>query len=252
MMLYTKDEFSNQTFYDTQCILKDDLAMIFAPKKSYITGYTLLARPVQFFEDISAEEMSALSRRVSQLDRAYQQFIPEYNGYTLLVNRGVIAGQRVPHTHVHFFPHQLQEVTHPLYQQLSPEIYRLTDPGLVERVNELKGILGGAVAGVIKTQTVSVININIETGIISPHQIITFQEDIYFEDLSIIHAGTIISKIRDLVRGRHFNDNQRDGYSLIIPSRAYGFKYRDRTEVSVVWRSSNETENPNKLLRIKI
>lgn len=104
------------------CIKKDNLEIIAENKLAFSIldlyavscGHCLVItkRHVESFFDASPEEVEALFSLVNEtkviLD---QRFRPE--GYNLGINIGDVAGQTIPHVHVHLIPRYKGDVQNP-------------------------------------------------------------------------------------------------------------------------------------------
>lgn len=246
---YSKDEFSGKVFIDTQVILQNELAMIIAPQHAFVPGYVMLAPMQQAanFEKISPDELLAISRLAGLLDIAYGIAFLDYAGYTTLVNRGVAAGQHVPHVHLHFFPHMSSERTHPLYQQLKPSEYGLTDPGLEVRLWQTREILAKAPENV-EYKTDSVVHFSSTPGLIAEHVMLTTQSVECFQQIGREGATSLLSAITAEFCKAEKSNSAVDGYNLIIPQKQYRHTSLVGLQIDMIMRSEEEFRNPLKLM----
>ncbi|MCH7812608.1 MAG: HIT family protein [Planctomycetes bacterium] len=86
-------------------VLRDDSCMAFLDVGPLADGHLLLI-PLDHYErldEVPAEVTAAVARRLPELGRALVQATGA-EGYNVLQNNGVLAGQAVPHVHFHLIP----------------------------------------------------------------------------------------------------------------------------------------------------
>jgi len=72
------------------------------PRRS---GHTLVVpkRPVQHLKDLPVQELAALMEGVQETQNHLSKYF-ETNDFSIIVHDGPIAGQEIPHLHIHVIP----------------------------------------------------------------------------------------------------------------------------------------------------
>lgn len=72
------------------------------PRRS---GHTLVVptRPIQRLTELSIQELSALMEGVQETQKRLSKYF-ETNDFSIIIHDGPIAGQEVPHLHIHVIP----------------------------------------------------------------------------------------------------------------------------------------------------
>lgn len=86
-------------------VYEDEVCLAFMDIGPISSGHTLLI-PKRHYETISempADEVAHLAAHLPALARAVQEAVGA-QGINILQNNGAVAGQEVPHVHVHFIP----------------------------------------------------------------------------------------------------------------------------------------------------
>ena len=88
-----------------RAIVKNDLAWAFPTNIPIVPGHFLIApvRCVAKFEDLTIEERAAIFDLLSQLTKALTKTFGA-KGFNYAWNEGKLAGQSVPHFHLHVLP----------------------------------------------------------------------------------------------------------------------------------------------------
>ncbi len=252
--LYGKDEFLSDEFQRNQVVYADDLAMVIVPKQAYVENYVMIAptKQVEFFDQITPETLGAMWALVEMLDFVLTKHVKNYSGYTLMINRGISAGQKVPHVHIHYFPHMRGEVEHPLYTQIKPNAHKNTDPGIEIRYTSIQKLLadGPRNEQVLKKTAVT---FNTLPGT-HPAQIL-----IHCMGASRPHqmGSTALRQLLNLLQTMVAKDNTyargTKGYNIIFPQQNYVYTPIDGVgfEISLITRSLDEAESPLKRLALK-
>ncbi|MCI5051828.1 MAG: HIT domain-containing protein [Simkaniaceae bacterium] len=86
-------------------ILKNDLAYAFVAYMPILPGHSLLCpvREVATFEELKPEEIKAIFELLPKIKHALQKEFGA-TGFNVAWNEGEIAGQTVPHLHLHIVP----------------------------------------------------------------------------------------------------------------------------------------------------
>jgi len=86
-------------------IIQNDLAWAFPTNIPIVPGHILIApiRCVAKFEDLTTEEQSAIFELLGKLKKALTKLFGA-EGFNFAWNEGVLAGQSVPHFHLHVLP----------------------------------------------------------------------------------------------------------------------------------------------------
>ncbi|MCC2631026.1 MAG: Diadenosine tetraphosphate (Ap4A) hydrolase [Candidatus Paceibacter sp.] len=86
-------------------IVKNDLAWAFPTNIPIVPGHVLISpiRCVADFSDLTPEEISAIFDLRSKLEHALKKSF-EAEGFNYAWNQGKLAGQSVPHFHLHMLP----------------------------------------------------------------------------------------------------------------------------------------------------
>lgn len=86
-------------------ITENDLAWSFLTYQPITPGHTLVApkRCVEYFEDLSKEEILAIFDLVEDIKKRLKKEFSS-DGFNVAYNHGEVAGQTVPHVHVHVVP----------------------------------------------------------------------------------------------------------------------------------------------------
>jgi histidine triad (HIT) family protein len=86
-------------------IIKNDLAWAFPTNIPIVPGHVLIAplRCVAFFEDLTDKEKSAIFDMCNKLKKSLT-VVFQAEGFNYAWNEGEIAGQSIPHFHLHMLP----------------------------------------------------------------------------------------------------------------------------------------------------
>lgn len=86
-------------------ILRTDLVRVFPTKMPIVPGHLLIVptRPVATFEELAKEEILEIQKMASRLSNVLKK-IYEVEGFNYAWNEGKVAGQSVPHFHLHIVP----------------------------------------------------------------------------------------------------------------------------------------------------
>lgn len=86
-------------------IIGNDLAWVFPTNIPIVPGHVLVSprRCVAKFADLTAEEIAAIRELAAQMQGALEQ-VYETDGFNFAWNEGKLAGQSVPHFHLHILP----------------------------------------------------------------------------------------------------------------------------------------------------
>lgn len=87
-------------------VYEDDIAMAFLEIQPINPGHVLIIpkKHVSSFTDLSAEEASHLMKVAQMIDKAFRWSDIKCEGVNVLLADGRVAGQDVPHIHLHVFP----------------------------------------------------------------------------------------------------------------------------------------------------
>lgn len=88
-----------------RCIVKNELAWVFPTNIPIVPGHVLVAptRCVATFDELTSEERSAIFALQSHIMRTLEKVFGA-EGFNIAWNQGEIAGQSVPHFHLHILP----------------------------------------------------------------------------------------------------------------------------------------------------
>jgi len=94
-------EQSSEIYRDEDCVAFMDLHPINA-------GHALICptRHITSFTDLEPEESVAILGVAQRLARAQKLRLPNCSGVNLILSDGVVAGQEVPHAHLHVVPRE--------------------------------------------------------------------------------------------------------------------------------------------------
>jgi diadenosine tetraphosphate (Ap4A) HIT family hydrolase len=97
--------FCNAEVLERQIFYRGDKALGILTHKPAVPGHVLIIpeRHVTRFEDLSAEEVSALGGVIKKVDLAVKKRFGAQD-YILIQKNGQNAGQTVPHVHFHYLP----------------------------------------------------------------------------------------------------------------------------------------------------
>ena len=86
-------------------IVKKDLVFAFPAIMPILPGHILVCpcRPVAQLEELLPEEMLALLQLITDIKNALKQALGS-TGFNIAWNENLVAGQTVPHLHVHIVP----------------------------------------------------------------------------------------------------------------------------------------------------
>jgi ATP adenylyltransferase len=120
-------------------IVRDQLVWVFPTNMPIVPGHLLIApvRRVPTFHDLTSDEKKALLKTMDTLMRALEKSFSA-EGFNIAWNQGEVAGQTVPHIHVHLLPRKEGDtgITHYDPRKF---LYR-TGSGEVSPENELLGV----------------------------------------------------------------------------------------------------------------
>jgi histidine triad (HIT) family protein len=91
---------------DSSRVLEDELIVAFLDIGPINQGHTLVVprRHVEAFTDLTPAEVRALAFSGQRVAAALQKVLPGCEGVTLSLAEGEVAGQEVPHAHLHVIP----------------------------------------------------------------------------------------------------------------------------------------------------
>lgn len=97
-------DFCSPDVIENQKISENELACILLPRKPIILGHVLIIpkRHIGFFTDMSPEELTMAQTLIQQIFLIYKKHFG-MTGFNLMNNNGEIAGQHIPHAHIHMF-----------------------------------------------------------------------------------------------------------------------------------------------------
>ena len=86
-------------------VYEDELVVAFLDINPINPGHTLVVpkRHVEYFDQLSDDEAVRMAIVVRRLAKAIIKAVKAH-GYNILSNNGVVAGQRIPHLHIHIIP----------------------------------------------------------------------------------------------------------------------------------------------------
>lgn len=90
----------------TSRVFETTIATAFLDISPVNPGHTLVIplRHVASFTDLTLAEVDAMARMAQQVASALKSAFPECEGVTVSMADGAIAGQEVPHAHMHVIP----------------------------------------------------------------------------------------------------------------------------------------------------
>lgn len=103
---YPSDEFVNDSVRATQYVASYEHVSVLSPKEPYWDGWLLLI-PNEITEKIEDIPDTVLLEMFSVVHALHELFVRKdefYEGFMFFGNRGLGAGQQVPHAHFHFVP----------------------------------------------------------------------------------------------------------------------------------------------------
>jgi len=85
--------------------MRTEHSVAFVNKKPVVEGHVLVSsnRMVAQVSELSPEEVADLFKLVQRVDKFLQKHF-EVNSTTISIQNGVLAGQSIPHVHVHILP----------------------------------------------------------------------------------------------------------------------------------------------------
>lgn len=91
---------------DSSRVLENEVVVAFLDIAPINPGHTLVVprRHVSAFTDLTSVELEHLTISGQHVALALKAAFPEYDGLTFSVAEGEVAGQEVPHTHLHVIP----------------------------------------------------------------------------------------------------------------------------------------------------
>jgi diadenosine tetraphosphate (Ap4A) HIT family hydrolase len=91
---------------DSSRVLENDVVVAFLDIAPMNPGHTLVVprQHVQAFTDLTPVEPARLTSAGQQVALALKAVFPDYEGFTFSIAEGEVAGQEVPHTHLHVIP----------------------------------------------------------------------------------------------------------------------------------------------------
>jgi len=97
--------FGPATVYGHSIVHRTNSSVLFVNKKPVVSGHSLVAplRNVKRLTDLSAEETADLFNLVKQTEKMLMQKY-NTNSCTISIQDGPLAGQSIPHLHVHILP----------------------------------------------------------------------------------------------------------------------------------------------------
>jgi diadenosine tetraphosphate (Ap4A) HIT family hydrolase len=87
-------------------VFENDLVYAFLDIHPINPGHTIVIprRHVVAFTDLNAQEVAQLALVAQRVARALKTSVPHCEGVSLSLADGEVAGQEVPHTHLHVIP----------------------------------------------------------------------------------------------------------------------------------------------------
>lgn len=97
--------FCSEHILEAQTVYKGPLASLLVTHKPAVKGHVLIIpnRHVETYDELTLDEMAAMGELV-QKTRSISEKILGTKDYFLLQKNGRLAGQTVPHVHIHFVP----------------------------------------------------------------------------------------------------------------------------------------------------
>lgn len=91
---------------DSSRVLEDELVVAFLDTGPINQGHTLVVprRHVRAFTDLTPDEVRELVFSAQRVAAALKKVLPGCEGVTLSLADGEVAGQEVPHAHLHVIP----------------------------------------------------------------------------------------------------------------------------------------------------
>lgn len=134
--------FCTSTDVKDRLIATTDLSQAFPTNTPIVPGHILVTprRCTSFFEDLSREERDDLFMLVRRVKEGLKKFVAA-EGFHIVWNDGAVAGQSVPHLHIHVIPRKAGDTG---ITQYDPRqfIYR-PGPRLVSPIKELIDVARG-------------------------------------------------------------------------------------------------------------
>jgi histidine triad (HIT) family protein len=98
-------EFCNNPALVSRIVYKDDVVFVVVGNMPIVPGHLLVCpvRHVTSIDDLRADELQAIHSRLVVLKNALKKMCGA-EGFNYAWNEGVLAGQSVPHLHVHMLP----------------------------------------------------------------------------------------------------------------------------------------------------
>ena len=92
-------------------VFTDTSAMAFLDISPVNPGHTLVVpvRHVASFTELTHAEIDCMARMAQQVASALKTSFPECEGVTVSMADGEVAGQEVPHTHMHVIPRHRED-----------------------------------------------------------------------------------------------------------------------------------------------
>ena len=106
--------FCSPDVIESQKISENELSCALLPLKPVIIGHVLIIpkRHVAFFTDMSSEELNKVQALIKKIFWIYKEHLG-MTGFNLMSNNGKVAGQHIPHAHVHMFLRKPDEKASP-------------------------------------------------------------------------------------------------------------------------------------------
>lgn len=133
--------FCEKDILDRQVFYQGNGALGLLTHKPAVPGHVLIIpqRHVERFEDLSSEELAAISDCIKKVDGAVRKTFGNKD-YILLQKNGRGAGQSVPHVHFHYLPGvkflALRFLLSPWLKPHKEEDLRLLNEALSESISE--------------------------------------------------------------------------------------------------------------------
>ncbi|MFA4872185.1 MAG: HIT family protein [Patescibacteria group bacterium] len=124
---------------DKQEIFRTDYMKVLCPHRPVIDKHLIIMpiNHIETFDQLSGKELLDCLFVIKKIKDA---FIGSYKmtGYNLIINNGKKAGQKISHSHIHFFPRFNNEAMSPFKAMENSNREILSDQEIINKVNGLK------------------------------------------------------------------------------------------------------------------
>lgn len=236
------NEFTKTLVEENQLIKKFDRVKILSLKKPFWDGWMILLPniPLTYLDEFDIETFTdciALGKTIENVFRSQNSYI----GYTFMLNRGLCAGQKVPHAHFHFIPLFSDRSANP-FSSANKDV---TEVDLKNHVAKYAQIIPGELKELSKTDNVTITTKKVDRNGVSLYTLSTTPHKKLF-DLSKSDIAQLLKKIAEL-HNIYKETKYYCGYNVTITHKTDDKELQGPC-LNWIPRYVKETTNPLKLI----